>query len=159
MVTFLVSGFWHGAGWTFVLWGILNGLLVCIASAMKRRNLKMPFLPAFLLTALGVVLMRILFVANSFADARTVYTSLLNFRSLGGNLREIAANIFYFVRYHKAIGLRLTVALFVCWYLPNSQKLQREFRPNVIRLLYSALLMLLCLVNMNRVVQFLYFQF
>ena len=159
MVTFLVSGFWHGAGWTFVLWGIINGFLVCIASAMKRRNLKLPFLPAFLLTALGVVLMRILFVADSFADVRTVYASLVNFRSLGSNLREIAANIFYFVRYHKGIGLRLTIALVICWFLPNSQKLQREFRPNVVRLLYSAILMLLCLVNMNRVVQFLYFQF
>src|SRR5208282_106007 len=28
MVTFLVSGLWHGANWTFVVWGGLNGLFV-----------------------------------------------------------------------------------------------------------------------------------
>ena len=32
MVTFLVSGFWHGAGWTFVVWGLVNGFFVCVAS-------------------------------------------------------------------------------------------------------------------------------
>ena len=30
MVTFLVSGIWHGANWTFVLWGIVHGLLQCV---------------------------------------------------------------------------------------------------------------------------------
>ena len=50
MVTFFVSGFWHGAGWTFVVWGLINGALVCIASWMKRKGWKLPFLPAFLMT-------------------------------------------------------------------------------------------------------------
>ncbi|MCQ2256822.1 MAG: MBOAT family protein [Bacteroidaceae bacterium] len=29
MITFLVSGIWHGANWTFILWGIMHGLLQC----------------------------------------------------------------------------------------------------------------------------------
>ncbi len=30
MVTFLVSGIWHGANWTFIVWGLLHGALQCI---------------------------------------------------------------------------------------------------------------------------------
>ena len=35
-VTFLISGLWHGANWTFVFWGTLNGILVVLESALKR---------------------------------------------------------------------------------------------------------------------------
>ena len=55
MVTFLVSGFWHGAGWTFVVWGIVNGMLVCIASWMKRANMSLPAWVAYPLTVLIIM--------------------------------------------------------------------------------------------------------
>ena len=32
MITFVVSGFWHGANWTFVIWGLLNGLFLVVAN-------------------------------------------------------------------------------------------------------------------------------
>ena len=73
MATFFVSGFWHGAGWTFVVWGIVNGFFVCTASWMKRRGKHFPAPAAYLLTALGVVAARVLFVANTFTDAWNVY--------------------------------------------------------------------------------------
>lgn len=38
LVTFTVSGLWHGANWTFVIWGFLNGLFQVIGKEMK--NLK-----------------------------------------------------------------------------------------------------------------------
>lgn len=34
MVTFLVSGIWHGANWTFILWGLMHGLLQCMEKAL-----------------------------------------------------------------------------------------------------------------------------
>ena len=42
MVTFFVSGFWHGAGWTFVVWGLINGILVCIGSYRNKHKKKTP---------------------------------------------------------------------------------------------------------------------
>lgn len=36
MITFLVSGLWHGASWTFVVWGALHGLLCCIESLLSK---------------------------------------------------------------------------------------------------------------------------
>jgi alginate O-acetyltransferase complex protein AlgI len=36
LVTFLLSGLWHGAGWTFVIWGLLHGLLLAVYMLWER---------------------------------------------------------------------------------------------------------------------------
>lgn len=36
MIVMLVSGLWHGAGWTFVIWGLLHGIASCITRAIKN---------------------------------------------------------------------------------------------------------------------------
>ncbi len=159
MVTFFVSGFWHGAGWTFVVWGLVNGLLVCIASWMDRRGYKFPFLPAFALTALGVVLCRVLFVSGTFTDAWHVYRGMFNFASLGATAGEWARTIWHFVYWHKSSGLRLVIGIIICWFLPNTVQMGEKYKPKVINLLFAAGLFFLCVIQMNKVVQFLYFQF
>ncbi|MBQ3800241.1 MAG: MBOAT family protein [Treponema sp.] len=47
MVTFLVSGLWHGAGWHFVAWGMLHGFYLCMGRLLKPRLEKMNVSPAF----------------------------------------------------------------------------------------------------------------
>jgi membrane bound O-acyl transferase MBOAT family protein len=38
LVTMLVSGLWHGAGWTFILWGGLHGIASCFTRLIKKNN-------------------------------------------------------------------------------------------------------------------------
>jgi alginate O-acetyltransferase complex protein AlgI len=45
MITFLISGLWHGAGLNFVLWGLWHGLLLCVLR-LYRRIRPEPWLPA-----------------------------------------------------------------------------------------------------------------
>ena len=40
LVVFIVCGMWHGAGFTFVIWGILHGVLNVLAGIMKKTNMK-----------------------------------------------------------------------------------------------------------------------
>ena len=159
MATFFVSGFWHGAGWTFVVWGLVNGFFVCIASWMKRKNMKFPFPLAFFLTCLGVVAARVLFVANSFSDAWNVYSGMLNFASLGGSFTEILRNAWNFTVAQGSNTLLLLLGLFICWFMPNSSQLAERFKPNWKSAAYAAVLLVVCIMQMNQVVQFLYFQF
>ena len=37
-IVFLITGLWHGANWTFIMWGLLNAILVLPVFMMKRRN-------------------------------------------------------------------------------------------------------------------------
>ena len=87
MVTFLLSGLWHGARWTFVLWGAAHGLLLCAdVFWLPRRERLTARWPAAarhaaaavetLVTFGLVTLLWILFRANSLADAATIFSRL-----------------------------------------------------------------------------------
>ncbi len=48
MVVFFLSGIWHGANWTFVLWGLIQGVGVCVSGSYKRakeRGVRLPEIP------------------------------------------------------------------------------------------------------------------
>ena len=81
MITMLLGGLWHGAGWTFVVWGALHGFYLLInhawAVAVARaqaagRGLSIGRLPARLLTLAAVVFAWVFFRADSFGQAVTI---------------------------------------------------------------------------------------
>ena len=159
MVTFFVSGFWHGAGWTFVVWGIVNGILVCIAAWMTRKGYKFPFLISFCMTFIGAVLVRVLFVSNTFTDAWNVYKGMLNFGSLGSSLYEVLQHAWGYVKANGMNSILLVIGLFICWCLQNSKEMAEKFNPSWKNAVFAAVLLTACIMQMNQVVQFLYFQF
>ena len=40
MITFIVSGIWHGAAFTFIFWGIFNGVFLCIEAVTQKQRAK-----------------------------------------------------------------------------------------------------------------------
>ena len=79
LVTFIVSGIWHGANWTFFCWGTLHGILLCIEKALgvgKRSYSGAAKLMHWAVTFLLVSLAWIFFRANNMTDALTVITGI-----------------------------------------------------------------------------------
>ncbi len=66
-ITMGLGGLWHGASWNFVLWGLLNGLFLCIykMASHYRINRWIPGLGAILITFHAVCLTRVFFRASS----------------------------------------------------------------------------------------------
>ncbi len=99
-MTFMVSGLWHGANWTFVIWGALHGIYIITASltAKLRKRvlnftglLKYPFvikIANIVWTFILVDFAWIFFRANSVSDAFYVIANCLNF---GGQLESAGA--------------------------------------------------------------------
>ena len=75
MITFLVSGLWHGANWTFVVWGGMHGLAQVLEKLFDKGKRKLPAL-----RCLGVFLFCcitwVFFRAESFSDAFCLFRSL-----------------------------------------------------------------------------------
>ncbi|MBR4205895.1 MAG: MBOAT family protein [Clostridia bacterium] len=81
LVTFTVSGVWHGAGYTYVIWGFLNGVYICLSRLLKPirdkvsealRLEKIPFLPNLFRTAVTFTMISfswIFFRANTVSDS------------------------------------------------------------------------------------------
>lgn len=79
MIVFLISGIWHGANWTFILWGILHGLL-SIFDRLFDRNLKKMFEPArWLATFIIVNILWLLFRADSVQQWATILYKVIGF--------------------------------------------------------------------------------
>ncbi|MBR2524623.1 MAG: MBOAT family protein [Clostridiales bacterium] len=99
MITFIVSGLWHGANWTFVIWGFIHGLAQIIESLIHKDDNKGRSVPSVLRIA-GVFVFTtfawVFFVAHSLEDAIYVITHFLN---------GITSPVNYIVNGFTSIGL------------------------------------------------------
>lgn len=83
-LTMLLGGLWHGAAWTFVVWGALQGLYLMIERSLgldKDPTSKVGVIARTLVTFHLTCLAWIFFRADSFGDAIDVITGILTFRS------------------------------------------------------------------------------
>jgi D-alanyl-lipoteichoic acid acyltransferase DltB (MBOAT superfamily) len=83
MLTFLLGGLWHGAGWTFILWGGLHGAALCIHRLWKKNNGNLPTAVAGMLTFSFVHLAWIPFRAESLEKTIQMLKGLTGFYGSG----------------------------------------------------------------------------
>lgn len=80
MLTFLISGVWHGANWTFICWGALHGAFLCIERVLginrKHYSGSRRFFH-WVVTFVVVCFAWVLFRANSLEDVVTVVTGII----------------------------------------------------------------------------------
>ena len=77
LITFFISGLWHGASWLFVLWGMRHGAALILHRIWNRVfGLKMPLIPARLLTFFFVLLAWVPFRAVSWKQAEKLYSGM-----------------------------------------------------------------------------------
>ncbi|HEX9063068.1 MAG TPA: MBOAT family O-acyltransferase, partial [Clostridia bacterium] len=158
-VTFLASGIWHGAGWHYIFWGIVNGIFVCMAYLMTLNYKKMPFPVAWTLTFAGSVLVRVLFDSNSMIQAFNVYKSMFNVKMAFSNTGLFFSNGLSFIGANKEIILLLAIAAFITFGFKNTREMSEDFKPSLKYAAFAAVLLTLSLFRMGTVANFLYFQF
>lgn len=93
LATLLLSGLWHGAGWTFVFWGFLHGVAICICKFWSQIGLKLPKIIAWFITFNFINASWVFFRANSFDDALKVLRGMigLNGANWGGFIKAKTA--------------------------------------------------------------------
>ena len=81
LIVFMVSGLWHGANWTFILWGILHGLFCCFDRIFEKLEEKV-FMPIRWVCTFGVVgVLWLLFSAQSVSQWKTILLKILSMQS------------------------------------------------------------------------------
>jgi alginate O-acetyltransferase complex protein AlgI len=158
-LTFFVSGIWHGANFTFIVWGALHGLYSVIEKAMglgfKKNSNKLSWqtLVSVTVTFILVDFAWIFFRANSLADALTIIYKIMT--DFGSTL---------FVRWE------IFFVATICFSILLFKEFTDEFFPNkflllnnknmYIRIIAMALLLsLIILLGIFDSGQFIYFQF
>jgi alginate O-acetyltransferase complex protein AlgI len=136
LITMLLGGLWHGAAWTFVLWGAMHGAALAVCHVW--RNLSMPrgrLMPSWLgwsLTMLFVVIGWVVFRSNSLAAAGHMLTAMFNpsLLVLPRELSGLGALMDVSVSTSRQLGalpdsavfLYIPALVILCRFAPNSQE-------------------------------------
>jgi D-alanyl-lipoteichoic acid acyltransferase DltB (MBOAT superfamily) len=84
LVSMTIAGLWHGAAWTYVIFGLLHGLGLVINQLWKKTKIKVPRPAAWAMTFVFVVGAFVMFRAGTVGQARALYASMLGAHGLRG---------------------------------------------------------------------------
>lgn len=82
LIVFLVSGLWHGANWTFILWGCIHGVLQILERIFDKPLKRQQSPIKFLYTFLAVNLLWLLFRSESIAQWGEILGKMLSFQNM-----------------------------------------------------------------------------
>lgn len=170
-VSMLIIGLWHGAGWTFIIWGGLHGLFLVINHMWRNRNYQLPVAIKWSMTFLCVVVCWVFFRAESVNDALQIISKMFDVSSLhfpaGGRWEYLFAwtglsFVPWQFQWSLAKGIVALSLLLVCLLtLKNPCEIYDNLRPNKKWLMFTSAIFLvsiyvICAAGTG---EFLYFQF
>ena len=168
--TFLLGGLWHGAGWTFILWGTLHAFAIIFHRVWCNIGVKLNKLVAWFVTFNFINISWIFFRAEQWEDAAKVLKGMFGFS--GVVLPSIFQNIIFLEGNSIVIGevfsnfnsdteitLWLLVALFACLFFKNSNQIISFYKPNNQIVFFIVSIFTISLMNLDKNVDFIYFNF
>lgn len=147
--TMLLGGLWHGAAWTFVIWGGLHGAALALNHLWYRAGRRLPAPLGWLVTMLFVIAAFVVFRAETLGAARVIFGDML-FVGDVGTLPDT-----------KTAAL-LCGAMLIALVFPTSQKIALDLltpRPAYAAFSAVALTLVLIFVGTGQNAEFIYFQF
>lgn len=160
IIVFLVSGFWHGANWTFIIWGCIHGLLFMPLLLAKRNRthvsetyITLRQLPNMLLTFMFVTFAWVFFRADSVSVAYHYIVDILGFSGWSLDLFFKSSKMILF----SCIIIVSLLVMFI-FEFTALQKSRREVHLNHFSAIFIALLIVFMGVFKNPS-DFIYFQF
>lgn len=157
MITMVLGGLWHGAGWTFLIWGALHGVFLVVnnlwrvvkkAGFLKKiNNLNFFGFLAKLLTFICVVCAWVYFRAENHVDATNILKSMAGMNGVSLPLR-IEENFKYLEYTQLIIKFKfdgmfpnkiirnewfamgwIFVLFMISWFAPNTQQIMAKYKP------------------------------
>jgi D-alanyl-lipoteichoic acid acyltransferase DltB (MBOAT superfamily) len=171
MITFLLGGMWHGAGWTFIFWGFLHGAALVIHRIYKNMGYTMNSILAWFITFNFINISWVFFRAKEWDDAIKVLRGMFGFD--GVMLPEKYASKITFLQnigiefgqvYHDIAGKSKTTTFIILAFIvvlsfKNSMQRRETFKTNYINLAITIVFLAMSISMFSQVSEFLYFNF
>lgn len=173
MGTMLLGGLWHGAGWTFVIWGAWHGLLLGVDHGLKWLKVEFSSWVTRPITFIAVVVGWVVFRSPSWAVAQSFLGSMAGTNGvtlpteltslLGGAAQAVGISVGPLVGMPEGTVLQrgallLGLILFVS-VLPNTQELVARIKPRPVWFAFATVTFLYAFLLTGQVSEFLYYQF
>lgn len=149
VVTFLIGGLWHGAGWTFIWWGALHGVGQVIHRMWTKLGWQMPRLLAWFITFMFINITWVFFRADSLKQAFRLLKGMTGLQGIAiADLKVLAPTL-----------LLILIMMPIVFFANNSSQLNASFRPSWKVAAAAGALFIFSLLYFNRISTFLYFNF
>ncbi len=166
MLTMLLGGLWHGANWTFIIWGGLHGLALVINHGWQKmrpagwEHARIYTLLCWLLTFVFVCFTWVVFRADTMTAAMAVYKGMLGLNGMDLTLKLPGWKREYNLFLSLALVLYLlNIKTLRQWvYSEKAELAQRSALP-VALVLFAAGIFILAIEQIGQASVFLYFQF
>lgn len=151
MITMLLGGLWHGAGWTFIVWGGLHGSYLVInhfwrsmsnragANSLKQSSVYRAL--AWVITYLAVLIAWVFFRAETFGGAIEMLGAMTRFDTAFAPLGSVVTLVttemgrpgwFYSEGLSGFLGATWIISLtLIAVFLPNTQSVMRRWEPAI----------------------------
>lgn len=175
LITFLIGGIWHGAGWNFVIWGLLHGLALILYRFWKKTNIKLNNFFAWFITFNFINITWIFFRAKTLNSALNIIKQMFNYNAivlpgfLKNKLNFLSKTGIDFGDWMKIakegrneqymIILMLILGFFIVLMFKNTNEIKTKFKTEKKYFFIAVILFFLSIINLNKVSEFLYFQF
>lgn len=159
-IIFLVSGFWHGANWTFIVWGMLHALLFIplLLTDANRKNLSdsnyaWKDVPKIILTFLLVCVAWVFFRADTVSEAFQYVSGMFHLNSL-------SLDLFFKDGKYALFTAICTISIFTLLFIEWKNLRVRSHDVQLNKYLVFALLGMICFMGaFKNQMSFIYFQF
>jgi D-alanyl-lipoteichoic acid acyltransferase DltB (MBOAT superfamily) len=171
MATFVIGGLWHGAGWTFIFWGFLHGLALIIHRLWGKLGIKLWTWVAWFITFNFVNITWVFFRAKEWDDAIKVLYGIIAIDRI--ELPGFLKSKFIFLSKYE-MGFKgwlsnisgdyitiiwLFVGFVIILLFDNSVQRLESFKLNYKTLVFSAFLLSVSFLSLQKATEFLYFNF
>ena len=161
LIVWLLTGIWHGANWTFLIWGLLFGIILIIEKIFLNKFMEK--LPSFIKRIYVLFIVMILFIIF---NAENMSVALTNIKGLFGMNGEVFIND-YTLHYLKSYLPLLIISLFGATPFIKTliDKLRKnKYVNNIINILEPILIVIILVVVTSYLIDnsynpFLYFRF
>lgn len=171
LVVFLISGIWHGANWTFILWGCLHGVCMVTEKCFRTYINKIPRCINWFVTFLFVSVTWVFFRADSIGQAMEFLSQLVSFDfgPINANILaafELPELVFMLKQIHLgSMAPKLLLAGFfaaamvLMLGMKNAYEWMGRFKPTLLNMLVISFLLMWCVFSFAGISTFLYFNF
>ena len=170
MITFILGGLWHGAGWTFIFWGFLHGFALSIHRIWKNLGFRMNSILAWFITFNFINITWVFFRAKDWDTAIKVLSSMFDFTNIEFS-SKYEDKLSFLSEYGITFGSWLSnidgsksgtwifITLLIVFFTKNTIELKDSFKANKKYLVFTLILIIYALSTMNKLSEFLYFNF
>lgn len=170
MIVFLASGLWHGANWTFVLWGALHGMANIVNRIFDNQYKKIHRVGRWLITFIFLNFTWIFFRSDTVGQAISIIKGIIMMKDWTIHTELYRSFVLPESRVFEKIiehfsshitGISMVFILFLCGWISLcfENNGRRLFKIDTASLLFTIILLTWCVLSLGGVSEFLYFNF